>query len=144
MRKSLVLFAVIGLAGCSGPKPEIAPSEVAGTYKMYVEPSLGETDQVSLVVMRSAEFVSLTIKDDGTYKVILDNKARPNNGDMLDEGTYKIEGKNVVFDTKHPASPTERKELCFTNLGHAKIEPSGPGKYRYTFTNGDRIIMFKQ
>ncbi len=145
MRKSMVFFVALAVAGCSGPpKAEVTNAEVAGKYRMYVEPALGETDHLSLIIMRSAAFVLLTINEDGTYIANVDNKERPNHGAPVDQGVYRIEGKNIAFDSKKPASPTERTEQCFTALGNTKVEPIGPGKYRFTFKNGDRIVLWKQ
>lgn len=144
MRKLLVGGLILAVVGCGGPKPEVSNKEVSGTYGMYVEPGLGQADETSMIIMRSAAFIILKINEDGTYQGILNNPQRANNGALLDEGTYQIQGKAIQFKTNNPASSKDRKELPFTVLGTTRMEPTGPDKYRFTFDNGDRILVFRQ
>jgi hypothetical protein len=100
MSKACVLIAFVVLAGCGSapPKADVPMSAVVGEYHGYMEPNVVEMDPVEQGIMKAVRFSMLTIKEDGSYTVVVDHPDRKkDNGKLLDQGTVVIQGKSLTF-----------------------------------------------
>ena len=140
------MIPVLIVVGCgrTPAKPGVSLSEITGDYRGYVEAGLQEAEPISRVVMRTVEFLKITIKQDGTYLAVIDSeKKKAANGRKLDQGTVAIDGKSIVFKTELKLTPADFGDQSFTALGDVRIDPVTDRKYEYRFANGDRIVVFR-
>jgi len=143
MRTGL-LFLIVVLVGCGGPpKPEIGMDQVAGDYKAYVDETVNQASQVDMLLMQTAGSLRITIKADGTYKVVIDNPKKKDNGKLLDEGKVEIQGKSILFKPDWVLDPTMNIDQSFTTRGDVLLVPVTERKYSFTFPSKDRIIVHR-
>lgn len=146
MSRSSVFLCSLLVGGCASapPKAEVSLADVAGSYRGYMEPGVTDIEPVDQAIMKTVRFVTLTIEKDGRYKVAIDHEKRPeDNGKVLDEGSIRIEGKSLLFETKKSVNWEKAGEQSFTVYPGMKLDEIRAGKYEYVFKNGHRMIIFR-
>lgn len=118
-------------------------AQIAGDYTAYVEATVGNGDQTTGFITTSTSVIMITIKEDGTYRVIINRGPIVKRGTKLDEGKVEIYGKSIAFFPKKVLPVDAVGDKSFTSLGSIVIDPVSDRRYQCKFPAGDIIYVEK-